>query len=97
MENSANRESQVTQNSSNMESRVMEDSSNTKNWVIQDSGGRKPEEGKGAASSKRSAPPWCPKGITKTQKRRLQNMRQRELVEKKKRKSGTIGLIIYSP
>jgi hypothetical protein len=45
--------------------------------------GRKPKEGKGDASSKRPAPQWCPRGITKTQKRRLQKMRQRELVKKK--------------
>jgi hypothetical protein len=42
-----------------------------------------PEEGKGAAPSKRLAPRWCPRGITKTQKYRLQKMRQRELAKKK--------------
>ena len=46
-------------------------------------GGRKPKEGKGVAPSKRPTPLWCPRGITKTQKCRLQKMRQRELAEKK--------------
>jgi hypothetical protein len=52
---------------------------------MQDSeeGMRKPEEGKGAAPSKRMAPQWCLRGITKTQKHRLQKMCQRELPEKK--------------
>jgi hypothetical protein len=58
-----------------MESRVTEDSANMENQVMQASGGRKLEEGKGAAPSKRLAPRWCPRGITKTQKRRLQKMR----------------------
>jgi hypothetical protein len=66
-----------------MESRITENSSNMKNWVMQDSGAKKPEEGKGAAPSKRPAPQWCPGGITKTHKHRLQKMRQRELAEKK--------------
>jgi hypothetical protein len=82
-ENSANTESQVTQNSTNTESWVLQNSANTENRVMQDSGGRKPEEGKGAPTSKRPAPWWCPRGITKTQKHRLQKMHQRELVEKK--------------
>jgi hypothetical protein len=45
-------------------------------------GGKKLVEGKGAAPSKMLAPQWCPRGITKTQKHRLQKMRQRELDEK---------------
>jgi hypothetical protein len=65
-------ESRATKNLANMESRVM-----------QDSGGKKPEEGKGAAPGKRPAPWWCPRGITKTQKHRLQKMHQRELAKKK--------------
>jgi predicted deacetylase len=50
---------------------------------MQDSGDRKPEEGKSAAPSKRPAPWWCPRGITRTQKHRMQRMRQREMAEKK--------------
>jgi hypothetical protein len=50
---------------------------------MQDSGGKNSEEGKGAAPSKRLAPRWYPRGITKTQKCRLQKMRQRELAKKK--------------
>jgi hypothetical protein len=61
----------------------MENLANTENRVMQDSGGRKPEEGKGVAPSKRQAPRWCSRGIIKTQKCILQKMRQRELVEKK--------------
>jgi hypothetical protein len=57
---------QVKGNSANTESQIMENSANTENRVMQDSGGRKSEEGKGAAPSKRAAPWWCPWGITKT-------------------------------
>jgi hypothetical protein len=66
-----------------MESRVTENSANTENWVMQDSGGKKPEEGKGAAPRKRPAPWWWAWDITKTQKHKLQKMCQRELAEKK--------------
>jgi hypothetical protein len=86
MENSANTESRVTQNSANMESRVTKNSANMENWVMQDlggRGGRKSDEGKGAAPTKWPAPRLCPRGITKTQKCRLQKIRQRELAEKK--------------
>jgi hypothetical protein len=83
IKNLANMESRVTQNSANMESQVMENSTNMENQDMQDSGSRKPEEGKGVAPRKRPAPRWCPRGITKTQKHRLQNMRQRELAKKK--------------
>jgi hypothetical protein len=55
-QNSANMEILVTQNSANIESRIMEDSANTENRVMQDSGGRKSEEWKGAAPSKRPTP-----------------------------------------
>jgi hypothetical protein len=75
--------SQVKQNSANTESRVSESLTNTENWVMKHSRGTKPEEGKCAAPSKRLAPRWCPRGIMKTQKRRLRKMRQRELAEKK--------------
>jgi shikimate kinase len=71
------------ENSANTESRVIENLVDTENQVIQDSGGKKLEEQRGAATSKRTAPRWCPRGITKTQKRRLQKMHQRELAEKK--------------
>jgi hypothetical protein len=96
-ENSANTESRVIQNSANTESRVTKNSANMENWVIQDSVGRKAEEGKCATPCKRPTPQWCQRGITKIQKRRLQKMLQRELAEKKKRKSGTIGLTVYGP
>jgi hypothetical protein len=99
-ENSANMKSRVAQNWANTESRVTEDSANMENRVMQDTWGggeQKLDEVRGAAPSKRPAPRWCPRGITKTQKCILQKMRQRELAEKKKRKSGTIGLTVYEP
>jgi hypothetical protein len=96
-ENLVNTESRATENSANTESLVMENLVNIENRVMEDSGGKKLEEEKGVAPSKRSAPRWCPKGITKTQKHRLQKMHHRELVEKKKRKSGIIGLTVYGP
>jgi hypothetical protein len=85
--NSASTERRVTQNSANTKSRVIQNSANMENRVMQDSGGggglgRKPEEGKVATPSKRPAPRWCPMGITKRKKRRLQKMCQRELAEK---------------
>jgi hypothetical protein len=76
----------------NMERRVTENLANTENWVMQDSGGRKQEEEKGAAPGKRLAARWCPRGITKTQKHKLQKMRQRELAKKKRR--GRAGLLV---
>jgi hypothetical protein len=79
----ANTKSRVTEKSANTKIRVMGNSANMENRVMEDSGSRKPEEGKGAAPSKKLAPQWCPMGITKTQKRRLQKMRQRELAKKK--------------
>jgi hypothetical protein len=83
MENLANTKNRAMENSANTESRVTEKSVNTESRVIQDSGGKKPEEEKGVAPSKRPAPRWCPRHIIKTQKRRMQNMRQRELAQKK--------------
>jgi hypothetical protein len=79
-------------NSTNTESRVTENLVDTENRVLQDSGGKKPEEGRGAATSKRPVPLWCPRDITKTQKCILQKMHQRELAEKKRR--GRAGLLV---
>jgi hypothetical protein len=45
--------------------------------------GRNLEEAKGDASSKRLAPQWSLRGITKTQRHRLQKMHQSELAEKR--------------
>jgi hypothetical protein len=80
-----------------MESQVIENLVNMENQDMQDSRGKKLEEGKGTARSRRPAPRWCPMGITKTQKHRLEKMRQRELTEEKEEKSGIIGLTIYGP
>jgi hypothetical protein len=85
-------ESHVTENLANIESWVMENSANTENRVMQDSGAREPKEGKGATPNKSPAPRWCPRGITKTQKCRLQKMHQRELAKKKRR--GKAGLLV---
>jgi hypothetical protein len=92
--NSANTKSRVTENLANMkrpvkenlvneESRVTQHSGNTKHRVRQDSESKNPEVRKDATLSRRPAPRWCPRCITKTQKRRLQKMRQRVLAEKK--------------
>jgi hypothetical protein len=83
--------SRVMVKSANTENRVMENLANTENWVMQDSGSRKQEDGKGGTLSKRLAPQWCPRGIIKTQKCRLQKMHQRELAEKKRgRRAGLL-------
>jgi hypothetical protein len=86
-------ESGVTKNLANMESQVTENLVNEERWFIQHSGKtehrvRQDSDGytevrKDATLSRRMAPRWCPRGITKTQKRRLQKMHQRELAEKK--------------
>jgi hypothetical protein len=77
------------ENSTNMESRIMENSANTKNRVMQDSEGKKSEEGKGATPSKRLAPQWCPRGITKTQIAKDVSKR----VGREKRR-GRVGLLV---
>jgi hypothetical protein len=82
-ENSANMESRITKNLANTESQIMENSANMENWVMQGLGGKKPEDGKGVSPSKRPAPRSCPRGITKTQKHRLQKMHQTELAKTK--------------
>jgi hypothetical protein len=74
MEMSANTESRVMEKLANTKSWVMGNLANTENRVMQDSGSWKLEEGKGAAPSKRPAPWWCRRGITKTQKCRLRKM-----------------------
>jgi hypothetical protein len=51
-------------------------------WVRQDSESKNPEVRKDITLSQRLAPWQCPMGTTKTLKRRLQKMCQRELVEK---------------
>jgi hypothetical protein len=38
----------------------------------------------GSVERRGLAPQWCPSGINKTQRCRLQKMRQRELTEKEK-------------
>jgi hypothetical protein len=55
------------------------DNPNQVTWVTS---GRNLEEAKGASPSKRPAPWWCPRGITKTQRHMMQKMHQRELAEK---------------
>jgi hypothetical protein len=80
----------------NMESRVTQHSGNIEHRVRQDSEGKDPEVRNDATLSQRPAPQWCPRGITKMQKRKLQKMCQRELLRRRK-KSGIIGLTIYGP
>jgi hypothetical protein len=98
MEKSANMESRVTEKSANTKSRVMEDSAITENRVMQDRGSRKLEEGKGATPSKRPAPRWCPKEYCQdTKVHTAKDASKRVGRDKKKKKSETIGLTVYSP
>jgi hypothetical protein len=83
MENSANMESRDTKNLVNEESRVTQHSGNTEHRVRQDSKSKNLEVRKDITLSRRPAPRWCLRGITKMQKHRLQKMHQRELAEKK--------------
>jgi hypothetical protein len=55
------------------------------------------EKGKGAARSKRPAPQWCPRGITKTQNGDYKRCVKESWPRKKKRKSGITGLTVYGP
>jgi hypothetical protein len=59
--------------------------------------GKKPEEGKGAALSKRPAPQWCPRGTTKHKNAECKRCVKESWPREKKRKSGTIGLTVYGP
>jgi hypothetical protein len=93
----ANTESWIMENSANTESQITENSANMENWVTQDMGGKKPEAGKGATPSRRLAPRWCPRGITKTQNADYKRCIKESWPRKKKRKSETIGLTIYDP
>jgi hypothetical protein len=72
------------ENLANAESRVTKKLVNTENRVIQDSGCKKQEEGKGAPPSKRPAPRWCPRGITKTQKTHIAKYASKRVGREKK-------------
>jgi ribosomal protein L37E len=87
MENSVNTESQVTQISANTESWITENSANTENRVMQDSGGRKPDEGKGAAPRKRLAPQWCQGVLPRHKNTDCKRCVKESWPRKKKRKS----------
>jgi hypothetical protein len=79
---SIKKESWAMENTANTESRITEILVNMENRVIQDLGARN-QRRKRCCFKKRPAPRWCPRGITKTQKCRLQKISQRELAEKK--------------
>jgi hypothetical protein len=64
---------------SGMRGQQQPDNPNQVTWVTS---GRNLEEAKGASPSKRPAPWWCPRGITKTQRHMMQKMHQTELAEK---------------
>jgi hypothetical protein len=84
MKNSANTESWVAQNLANTESRVMKNSANMENQVMQDwGGGQETKRRKRCFSKQKASSTWCPRGITKTQKRMLQKMHEGELAKKK--------------
>jgi hypothetical protein len=60
-------------------------------------GGKKPKEEKGAAPSKMPAPQWCPWVLKRDKTQIAKDASKRVGREKKKRKSGIIGLTIYGP
>jgi hypothetical protein len=97
MENSANTESRAMENSANTKSRVTENFVDTKNWVIQDSGGKKTKKEKLLLQSKGQlhggVQGVLPRHKNANYKRCIKESWPRE----KKRKSGTIGLTVYSP
>jgi hypothetical protein len=80
-----------------MESWAIEHSVNMEHRVMQDLRGKKSEEGKGPTPSKSPLHGGAQGVLPRQKKRRSQKMCQRELAEKKKRKSGIIGLTVYGP
>jgi hypothetical protein len=60
------------------------------NWVTQGLRGKKPKEGKGAAPSKRPAPRWCPRGITKTKTQIAKAVSKRVGQEKRRGRAGLL-------
>jgi hypothetical protein len=81
------------ENSANTESRVMKNLVNTENWVVQDwGGGKKLKQGKGVAPSKRPAPRWSARGITKTQKTQIAKDASKGVGREKRR--GRAGLLV---
>jgi hypothetical protein len=91
----ANTDVRVMENSANTESWVMKNLVHTENRVVQDWGGggvKKSKQGKGVAPSKRPAPRWCPRGITKTQKMHIAKDASKSVGREKRR--GRAGLLV---
>jgi hypothetical protein len=76
-ENSAKTESRVTENLVNEESQVTQHSSNAEHRIRQDLEGKDPEVRKDATPSRRPAPWWCLRCITKTQKQTTKDASKR--------------------
>jgi hypothetical protein len=74
---SKNREAQAGLQTRNI-TRLTRKTGLPKTW----GGGQKTERRKGVAPNRKLESWWCPRGITKTQRHKLQKMHQKELVEK---------------
>jgi hypothetical protein len=99
MENLANTESRVTRNLAHTESQVPENSATTENQVMQDSGG-------GGGDQKKEKVLLLAKGqlysgaqgvLPRHKNANCKRCIKESWPRKKKRKSGTIGLTVYSP
>jgi hypothetical protein len=93
-------ESWVTQNSANTESRVTENSANTKKPGYARFGGGGQEIGrrKMCFSKQKASSTVVPKGYYQDTKTQIAKDASKRIGrEKKKRKSGTIGLTVYDP
>jgi hypothetical protein len=97
MENSANTENRAMENSANTESWVTENFVDTKNWVIQDSGGKKPKKEKVLLQSKGQLHGGVQGVLPRHKNTNCKRCIKESWARKKKRKSGTIGLTVYSP
>jgi hypothetical protein len=97
MENSANTESRAMENSANTKSRVTENFVDTKNWVIQDSGGKKPKKEKVLLQSKGQLHGGVQGVLPRHKNANCKRCIKESWPREKKRKSGTIGLTVYSP
>jgi hypothetical protein len=82
MENSPNTKSLVMKNSATTKSRVTQHSGKMEHRVRQNSESKNSKVRKDITPSRRSAPRFCLRGITKMQKHRLQKIHQRELAKK---------------
>jgi hypothetical protein len=97
MENSANTKSRVTQNLANTESNVTESLANMGNWVMQDLGVGKQKKGKVLLQAKGQLHGGAQRVLPRHKNAICKRCAKESWPRKKKRKSGTIGLIVYGP